>query len=85
MLLYFQSEIPVTSGHFPSGFSFKTMLHFAQLMAAKQRFQFFDYGPGLNQFFYNTSIPPEYPLTRIKIPTHLFYSKTDLLSREKVI
>ncbi|CAH1378785.1 unnamed protein product [Tenebrio molitor] len=77
------SELPVIQSFFPSGFSVKTLLHFAQEMAVQERFQFFDYGPQYNLHFYNSETVPEYPISRINIPVHLFYGKNDRLATEK--
>ncbi|RZC40345.1 Abhydro lipase domain containing protein, partial [Asbolus verrucosus] len=80
----FQEAFPVITSNFPSGFSLKTLLHYAQIINTTHRFQFFDYGPDLNLKLYNSSVPPEYPLSNIKLPVHLFYGKRDPVSHEKV-
>lgn len=62
--------------HFPVGSSVKDITHFAQLMRSG-RFQRFDYGPDGNSLRYNSRSPPEYNLSKLTVPTALFFGQYD--------
>jgi lysosomal acid lipase/cholesteryl ester hydrolase len=51
-------------GHFPSGISFRSALHFRQILLSKQ-FQKYDYGFEGNFKHYGQETPPAYDLSRI--------------------
>eukprot|EP00930_Biecheleria_cincta_P087199 TRINITY_DN76448_c0_g1_i1.p1 TRINITY_DN76448_c0_g1~~TRINITY_DN76448_c0_g1_i1.p1 ORF type:complete len:470 (-),score=63.88 TRINITY_DN76448_c0_g1_i1:266-1639(-) len=62
--------------HFPVGSSVKDITHFAQLMRSG-RFQRFDYGSAGNSLRYNSQSPPEYNLSKLTVPTALFFGQYD--------
>lgn len=70
--------LPVMLSHTPSGASIKQLEHFGQLMKSGH-FRKFDRGYLRNQLEYNRMTPPEYDLSRVKVPVALYYSVNDLL------
>lgn len=75
--------LPVFLSHLGTGTSWKTTVHFAQLITS-QRFQQFDYGSN-NQRVYGSDLPPEYDLSKVTLPITLFWAKNDLLSSETAV
>ncbi|XP_072762549.1 uncharacterized protein [Anoplolepis gracilipes] len=71
--------LPVILSYFPAGTSFKTMIHFAQVMKSGKFCQY-NYGDMKNRLIYNSTEPPDYNLTNITIPIALFYSAGDMLT-----
>ncbi|KPJ02558.1 Lipase 1 [Papilio xuthus] len=80
---YNETLLPVFLAHFGAGTSWKTIVHYAQEIVAKGRFQFFDLGPWNNKKIYGKEKPPEYDLSKITLPIKLFWAQNDLLSTEK--
>lgn len=80
---YNASLLPQFLAGVGSGTAWKTVVHFAQLMLTKDRFQQFDYGEGNNLRMYGTASPPEYDLGKVTLPIKLFWSQNDLLSGEE--
>lgn len=70
--------LPVMLSHTPSGASIKQLEHFGQLMKSGH-FRKFDRGYLRNQLEYNRMTPPDYDLSRVKVPVALYYSVNDLL------
>lgn len=66
-------------GHFPAGTSVKNFLHFQQFVSSGL-FRKFDYGHDQNIKIYGTPEPPEYNITNIDVPVHLFVGKYDKLA-----
>lgn len=62
--------------HFPAGTSAKDMIHFSQLVKSQQ-FQRFDYGTAGNQARYGSQNPPAYDLSKLAVPTALFFGQSD--------
>ncbi|XP_013143371.1 PREDICTED: lipase 3-like [Papilio polytes] len=79
---YNETLMPVFMAHFGAGTSWKTIVHYAQEVVAKGRFQFFDLGPWNNKRIYGAETPPEYDLSKITLPIKLFWAQNDLLSTE---
>lgn len=75
--------LPVFLTHLGTGTSWKTAVHFAQEIIAGGKFQNFDYGAYNNEKIYGSNTPPEYDLSKITLPIHLFWAQNDLLSSEK--
>ncbi|KAI8435541.1 hypothetical protein MSG28_003837 [Choristoneura fumiferana] len=75
--------LPVFLSHLGTGTSWKTTVHFAQLISS-QRFQQFDYGTN-NQRVYGSELPPEYDLSKVTLPITLFWAKNDFLSSETAV
>lgn len=60
------------------------MAHLVQIIDAR-RFQMYDYGPELNQKFYNASqTPPQYNLSAVKFPVTVMYGTIDGLTSATV-
>ncbi|CAH1159899.1 unnamed protein product, partial [Phaedon cochleariae] len=73
--------IPVYFNQIPAGTSFKTLSYLSE--ATRNRFRKYDYGPGKNRYLYNSDMPPEYDLKKIKIPVYIMYARSDwAISRE---
>lgn len=64
--------------HTPSGASIKQLEHFGQLMKSAH-FRKFDRGYLRNQLEYNRATPPDYDLSKVKVPVSLYYSMNDML------
>ncbi|XP_068632100.1 lipase 3-like [Battus philenor] len=77
-----ETLLPAFLANFGGGTSWKTIVHFAQEILAKDRFQYFDLGL-LNYRIYGDSRPLQYDLTRVTLPIKLFWSRNDLMSGEK--
>ncbi|KAH8333212.1 hypothetical protein KR074_012261 [Drosophila pseudoananassae] len=73
-----KTMLPVMLSHTPSGASIKQLEHFGQLMKSGH-FRKFDRGYLRNQLEYNRMTPPDYDLSRVKVPVALYYSVNDLL------
>lgn len=66
--------------HNLKGQASKILQHYAQLLVfGNGQFKMFDYGPKENLIRYNSTDPPEYPLSNIQVPVHLICSDKDLL------
>lgn len=74
----FQTMLPVMLSHTPSGASIKQLEHFGQLMKSGH-FSKFDRGYLRNQLEYNRMTPPDYDLSKVKVPVALYYSMNDML------
>ena len=74
------TRLPVYISHEPDGTSVKNMIHFAQGVQSNV-FRAYDYGSAQkNQLHYNQTTPPEYDVSRVNIPTALFWSGKDWLA-----
>ncbi|XP_013105672.1 lipase 3 [Stomoxys calcitrans] len=73
-----KTMLPVMLSHTPSGASIKQLEHFGQLMKSGH-FSKFDRGYLRNQLEYNRMTPPDYDLSRVKVPVALYYSMNDML------
>lgn len=66
--------------HTPAGTSTWNIIHWAQ-MTRSGRVQRFDYGSrGENMRHYGQTTPPLYNLSRVNVPTYLYYSESDWLA-----
>lgn len=77
-----KSLLPIILGHTPAGASTKTLVHYAQEIHQKGKFQQFDYGSEGNIKQYGTKTPPEYPLRKITLPIALFSAQNDWLASD---
>ncbi|KAL1459169.1 hypothetical protein WDU94_011176, partial [Cyamophila willieti] len=75
--------VPVLSAYVVSGSSNKNYFHIVAIKNAT--FVQYDYGPKENLVRYNSSNPPAYNLTNVKVPVSLYYGETDELAGVKVI
>lgn len=65
--------------------SIKIWYHYAQLLLNGDGiFQMYDYGQKTNLKYYNSTMPPEYPLGDIQVPVHLICSDMDMTTSMKV-
>ncbi|XP_033217874.1 lipase 3-like [Belonocnema kinseyi] len=71
--------LPVILAHTPAGTSTKSLTHFAQEVIS-DRFRPYDYGMLRNIRIYNSTVPPDYDLSKIEIPIALFYGDNDWLA-----
>lgn len=71
--------MPVILNHTPAGTSSKTLVHYAQEIQSGF-FRQYDYGRKQNMQVYNSTEPPKYDLSKIKIPITLFCADNDWLS-----
>uniref|UniRef100_T1GDZ4 Lipase domain-containing protein n=1 Tax=Megaselia scalaris TaxID=36166 RepID=T1GDZ4_MEGSC len=75
------SLIPEIAKVAPAGSSFRQILHYFQEHLSG-KFREWDYGPKKNKEVYGKEEPPEYPVDKIKAPTHFYYSKNDFMSSD---
>ncbi|XP_045609070.1 lipase 3 [Procambarus clarkii] len=68
--------LPVIFAHMPAGTGLRVFTHLLQIQAAR-KFQAFDYGEAENMVKYGTTSPPSFPLSRVKIPVGLYWSRND--------
>jgi hypothetical protein len=61
----------------------KQLLHFAQLIMSS-RFRQFDYGSEKNLDIYNSTMPPEYDLTKVTAPIYIYVGQEDIIFNRKV-
>jgi hypothetical protein len=81
---FLQSLLPVILGHTPAGASSQTVLHYLQGVKSA-KFQQYDEGtPAGNIRKYGSPEPPEYDLSRVKVPIYLHYSLNDFLASKQV-
>ncbi|KAI3422394.1 hypothetical protein GPALN_012912 [Globodera pallida] len=75
-----QSRLMVYAEHTPAGTSTWNILHWAQ-MRNSGKMQKFDFGSKeINRQHYGQETPPVYNLSRIAVPTYLYYSEADWLA-----
>ncbi|XP_045113942.1 gastric triacylglycerol lipase-like [Portunus trituberculatus] len=79
-----ESMVPVILSHNPAGSSTQTLFHFAQGYTSG-RFQKFDFGLRENIVNYGQEQPPEYDISRIKVPITLFWADNDWLTGQEDI
>lgn len=78
----FQNIIWELENHVSPRIGIKQVEHFSQLIQSK-KFQLFDYKEN-NLQFYNSTEPPAYDLSNVKVPIFLYAAKEDLLVSVKV-
>lgn len=74
-----QSRIPVYIGHTPAGTSSQNVIHFLQ-MVNSGLFQKYNFGENGNLKNYGQPHPPVYDLTKMQVPTALFWGDLDWLA-----
>uniref|UniRef100_A0AC34R737 Lipase n=1 Tax=Panagrolaimus sp. JU765 TaxID=591449 RepID=A0AC34R737_9BILA len=72
------TRVMIYMDHTPAGSSTKNVVHWAQ-MVASGKFCKYDYGTK-NQEFYGQPTAPEYNISKLRIPTYLYYSADDWLA-----
>ena len=73
------ARFPDKKAHTPTGSSYRSELHFAQLIR-NERFQRFDFGDAINMQKYGQFQPPAYNLSEISIPMAMLHGDIDPLS-----
>ncbi|GLV35379.1 Lipase 4 [Carabus blaptoides fortunei] len=77
---YFNTSLfPILLEHLPDTIISKDLEHFYQLITTG-KFTRFNYGPEANLRIYNSTVPPDYNLSKITAPVALFYSDNDYQS-----
>lgn len=71
-------------GHTPAGTLTKSVVHYGQEIISDQ-FRPYDYGIIRNLRIYNSIVPPDYDLSKIKIPIAFFHGDNDWLANPRVI
>ncbi|CAB0035916.1 unnamed protein product, partial [Trichogramma brassicae] len=74
----FQTLLPHIWSSFPAGTSVKLFTHWLQQMVVNE-FSKFDYEPAKNKEVYGTTRPPKYDLSKVQVPSAVFWSKNDWL------
>ncbi|KAK3921362.1 Lipase 3 [Frankliniella fusca] len=73
--------IPEITANTPASVSVKQLVHYGQLAHSRDlAFRQFDLGRRGNLKKYNATHPPDYDLSRVRVPTYLVYGANDLLS-----
>ncbi|XP_028032796.1 lipase 1-like [Bombyx mandarina] len=73
---------PIIMAHFPSGTSWKNLVHFAQI-GSRRSFSNYDYGTTKNLYKYKAFTPPNYDLRKVTFDTILVSGKNDRISTLK--
>lgn len=74
------SRIPVLLSHYPDNSSVQDMDHWLQIKRTNQ-FRMYDYGSvSLNQAHYGTSLPTQYNISSIRVPTFIYGGSKDQFS-----
>lgn len=74
-----QTRLPVYMTHTPAGTSVQNIVHYGQMIKSG-KFQKHDYGFMGNTLHYGTFKAPLYDVSRMEIPTVLFWSQADTLA-----
>lgn len=82
-LSWFQTLVPEIWKGFPAGTSMKLLDHWLQQMEVNE-FRKYDYGSVINNNVYGTAKPPYYDISRIKVPTAVFWGPNDILIGKEV-
>ncbi|XP_058806281.1 lipase 1-like [Phymastichus coffea] len=77
-----ETALPNIMAHFPAGMSKLTVYHYNQNFKRKT-FAAYDYGQSKNIEKYGRKRPPVYNLTKVMVPTLIFYGKNDDIVNEK--
>lgn len=75
-----KTRVPVYVAHTPAGTSTQNILHFAQGVN-HDTYSKYDYGSAAkNELHYHQSTPPSYDLTKVNVPTYLYWGQEDILA-----
>ncbi|RMZ96707.1 lysosomal acid lipase cholesteryl ester hydrolase-like [Brachionus plicatilis] len=74
-----QTRVPVYTTHAPAGTSVKNLAHYGQSVISG-KFQMYDYGSKENLIQYNQTTPPQYDISKVRVPTALYWAKNDWLA-----
>jgi gastric triacylglycerol lipase len=77
-----ETRLPVYISKTPAGTSSRNMVHFSQILK-EERWARYDYGRWDNQDEYGSKTPPEYDISKMTVPTAVFYSAADWLVTKK--
>lgn len=73
------TRIPVYIAHTPAGTSTQNIIHFGQQVNSK-KYAKYDFGKTGNINHYGTAEPPEYDLSKVNVPTYLYWGVNDWLA-----
>ena len=71
--------LPIYFDVYPEGCSYKPLIHYAQLINSPEYFRKMDFGTEGNLEHYGVPDPPSYDLSKITLPTYLYYGDGDSL------
>ncbi|KAF5291043.1 hypothetical protein FQA39_LY14476 [Lamprigera yunnana] len=74
--------LPITLLQNADATSYRTISHGLQLIQ-KGNFDYYDYGPAMNQIKYGTPEVPQHDLSKIPVPTYLIYGKNDWMTSKE--
>jgi len=80
---YDQTAIDTLVGHYPSGGSVKTIVHFLQNYNSGDSFHRYDFGQSGNVQRYGTAEAPQYNLSLVQAPVNIFWAENDPLVSPK--
>lgn len=72
--------LPSIFGHYPSPVSVKQLEHFIQIIE-NGRFAPYSYSDNKNLQLYKSRKPPPYNLTKVTVPTYIYYADNDQLCK----
>ncbi|KAJ8675732.1 hypothetical protein QAD02_011518 [Eretmocerus hayati] len=72
-------KLPLILSHTPAGIALKVAVHYFQEMNTG-RFAHYDYGPKINMKLYNSTVVPEYDVSKIQTPIGIFWSENDWIT-----
>lgn len=70
------SRVPDRAAHSPSGAGWRTLVHFGQMLEAKD-FVRYNYGQAENMKIYGRATPPSYDLSLFPMPIAIFHGSLD--------
>jgi len=76
------TRIPIYMSHTPAGTSTKNILHLSQMINSG-KFSKYDYGKYGNRERYGSDTPPEYDLSKVKVPTVVVSGTMDAIAPPK--
>ncbi|KAL4714508.1 hypothetical protein ACJJTC_017571 [Scirpophaga incertulas] len=79
---YYNESLPVILGHVPAGASIRQFAHFGQGFSSNS-FRRYNFNPLVNIARYGSRTPPRYDLSRITVPSYIFYTNNDVLVHPK--
>ncbi|KAK6637680.1 hypothetical protein RUM44_008102 [Polyplax serrata] len=73
---------PLLISHFTLGVGAKELLHLLQI-SESDKFRAFDYGTPRNLKIYGSIEPPQFNLSKVQVPTYLYYGPNDFFVSER--
>lgn len=72
--------LPVFLGHNPAGASIRQIIHYSQVQRFRRFARYNHLNPANNLLSYGSFTPPEYDVSKITVPSYLYYGKNDAQS-----